>query len=297
MIKFTVFSDLHYDELPNGDKQIEELVGHIKAINPDFVISLGDLCDVMDSNKERVLDKFNSLGIPIYHMIGNHETDSCNLASALEFLSMKSAYYAFEFDDIKFIVLNSCYFNKDGQDIAYLGRNYREGNSVYPILPKAELEWLEEELSDGKKYVIFSHHSLINDFRDRGIFNREEIRKLFKGKDILLCMNGHDHGDDFKTTEGIPYYTVNSAGYVWCGFQIMSSEKLLEKYGYLKGCLFYKHALYVDVEIGNSQIGISGIDGEYLFVTPADVGLNDYIWNGVSIKPHTSSVVIDLKKE
>ena len=280
MIKFTVFSDLHYDELPNGDKQIEELVEHMKTVNPDFVVSLGDLCDMIDANKERVLDRFHSLGIPIYHTIGNHETDSCGLASALEFLSMKSAYY-----------------NKDGQDIAYLGRNYREENSVYPIVPKAELEWLEEELSDGKKYVIFSHHSLLNDFRDRGIFNREEIRQLFKGKDILLCMNGHDHGDDFKITEGIPYYTVNSAGYVWCGFHIMGSEELLEKYGYLKGCLLYKHALYVDVEIDDGQISISGIDGEYLSVTPDDVGLNDYIWNGVSIKPHTSSVVIDLGKE
>ena len=293
MIKFTVFGDLHYDELPNGDKQIEELIEHTKAATPKFMVSLGDLCDVIDANKERVLDKFNSLRIPIYYTIGNHETDSCSLASTLKFLSMKSAYYSFEFDDIKFIVLNSCYFQRESQDIAYLGRNYREENSVYPILPKAELEWLKEELSDGKKYVIFSHHSLVNDFRDRGIFNREEIRKLFEGKEILLCMNGHDHGDDFKTMEGIPYYTVNSAGYVWCGFQIMNSEELLEKYGYLKGFLFYKHALYVDVEIDDSQIRICGIDGEYLSVTPDDVGLGTYIWNGVSIKPHTSSVVID----
>ena len=119
MIKFTVFGDLHYDELPNGDKQIEELIEHTKAANPKFMVSLGDLCDVIDANKERVLDKFNSLGIPIYHTIGNHET--------------------------------SCYFQKEGQDIAYLGRNYREENSVYPILPKAELEWLKEEFLIGKK--------------------------------------------------------------------------------------------------------------------------------------------------
>ena len=48
-----------------------------------------------------------------------------------------------------------------------------------------------------------------------------------------MCMNGHDHGDDFKMVEGVPYYTVNSAGYVWCGFQMMGSEALRVKYGYL----------------------------------------------------------------
>ena len=295
MIKFTVFTDLHYDELPNGDEQIEELIHHIKAVNPDFTVSLGDLCHATDVNKGRVLEKLNSLKIPVYHMIGNHETDSCNLTDVLEFLSMKTPYYSFESDGIKFIVLNSCYFHKDDQDIAYMGRNYKEENSVYPVLPRAELDWLEKELSDGKKYVIFSHHSLINDFRDRGIFNKEEVRNLFKGKDILLCMNGHDHGDDFKIMDGIPYYTVNSAGYVWCGPQMMNSEDLVEKYGHLKGYLFYKHALYVDVEIDDNQIHISGMDGEYLSVTPEEAGLSTYTWNGVSIKPHTSSVVIDRR--
>lgn len=296
MVKYTVFGDLHYDELPDGDKQIDELISHIRAANPDFIVSLGDLCEPISSNKGRVLDKFNSLGVPVYHTIGNHETDHCDLSDVLDFFSMKLPYYSFEYDNIKFIVLNSCYFSNNGQESAYFGRNYRSDNSIYPILPKTEMEWLENELSDGKKYIIFSHHSLINDFRDRGISNRKEIRKLFKNKDVLLCMNGHDHGDDFKNIDGIPYYTVNSAGYVWCGFQIMSSEELLEKYGYLNGCLFYKKALSVNVEIDDSEIRIIGMDGEYLSVTPDDIGLNDYLWNGVSIKPQTSSIVIKLEK-
>ena len=51
-------------------------------------------------------------------------------------------------------------------------------------------------------------------------------------------MNGHDHGDDVKVIDNITYYTVNSASYMWCGFQIMASEKLMKKYGYLNGFLF-----------------------------------------------------------
>ena len=297
MIKFTVFGDLHYDEVSDGNKRVSELVEHIKSSQPDFVISLGDLCKPVEENKELVLDKFKELSIPMYHAIGNHETDACYLDTALEFLSLKSPYYSFQYADIKFIVLNSCYSSKGGQESAYYKRSYKGEDSIYPIIAKDEMDWLEKELSDGKKYIIFSHHSLVNEFRDRGIQNRTEIRNLFKGKDVLLCMNGHDHGDGFAVVDNIPYYTVNSATYVWCGSQIMSSDVLQQKYGYLHGMLLYKQALCVDVEIDDKEIRIKGMEGDYLSVTPDDVELHDYKWNGVSIKSQTSSKVISRGEE
>ena len=39
-MKFTVFGDLHYDELPNGNKQIEELIEHVKVVNPEFIMEM-----------------------------------------------------------------------------------------------------------------------------------------------------------------------------------------------------------------------------------------------------------------
>lgn len=296
MIKFTVFGDLHFDEVSDGNKRVNELVEHMKAKKPDFVVSLGDLCKPVDENKEIVLNKFMEIGVPMYHTIGNHETDACYLETALEFLSLKTPYYSFEYGDIKFIVLNSCYSSRNGQESAYYRRSYREDHSIYPIIPKDEQEWLEKELSDGKKYIIFSHHSLVNEHRDRGIHNREEIRSLFQDKEVLLCINGHDHGDGFTVVNNIPYYTVNSATYVWCGSQIASSEELKKKYGYLHGMLLYKQALRVDVEIDDEEIRIQGMDGDYLSVTPEDVELYDYRWNGVSIKAQTSSQVISRGK-
>lgn len=72
----------------------------------------------------------------------------------------------------------------------------------------------------------------------------------------------------------------------------MSSEKLKEKYAYLRGMLLYKQALHVDVEVDTGEIRIQGMKGEYLSVTPEDVELYDYRWDGVSIKAQTSSKVI-----
>ena len=254
MVRFTVFGDLHYDEVSDGEKRVAELTEHIKEVQPNFVISLGDLCSPIEDNKEIVLKKFRKTGITMYHTIGNHETDACCLDRVIDFLAMPSPYYSFSYKDVKFIVLNSC-------------------------------------------YIRFSHHSLVNNHRDRGIYNREEIRMLFQGKDVLLCMNGHDHGDEFVVVDDIPYYTVNSATYVWCGHQIAGSDKLKDKYGYLHGMLLYKQVLYVDVEIDDNEIRIQGMNGDYLSVTPEDVELYDYRWNGVSIKAQTSSRVISRKVE
>ena len=296
MVKFMVFGDLHYDEVPDGYRRVDELVAHAKESKPDCVVSLGDLCRPVEENNEKVLQKLNLLNVPIYHTIGNHESDDCCLEDAVEFLSLNNSYYSFEYSGIKFIVLNSCYCNKDGFEQPYYKKNYKRDALAYPIIPAEEMEWLQKELADDKKYIIFSHHSLANEFRDRGISNRNEVRELFKGKDVLLCMNGHDHGDALSIIDGISYYTVNSATYMWCGAQISSSEKLRKRYGYLKGMLLYKQALCVNIEIDEKEIRIKGMDGEYLSVTPEDVELYEFKWNGVSVRPQTSSHVISLSE-
>lgn len=290
MIKFMAFGDLHYDDIPDGDRRIGELLARAEETKPDFIVSLGDLCKPVDKNKA-VLQRLSSAGVPLYHTIGNHETDDRPLESALEFLSLEKPYYSFEYGDIKFIVLNSCYLDRNGEELPYLGRNYKDG-AVYPVIPSYELEWLKNELNDGKRHIIFSHHSLVNNHRDRGISNRSGIRDMLRDKNVLLCMNGHDHGDDVAALDGITYYTVNSAAYIWCGFHIMASERLMEKYGYLNGLLLYKQAFCVGVEIDDNEIRISGMEGEYLSVTPDDIELYDYKWNGVSVRPRTSSCVI-----
>ncbi len=48
------------------------------------------------------------------------------------------------------------------------------------------------------------------------------------------------------------------------------------------------------VEIDDKEIRICGMESEYLSVIPDDIGLHDYVWNGVSIKPHISSRLIKL---
>ncbi len=293
MIKFLVFTDLHYDEVRDGDKRIEELLASAKMRELDFIVSLGDLCNPVSEN-QKVLKRFNSLGIPFYNVIGNHETDNCKLSEILDFFSIKNPYYSVVCNGYKLIFLNTCYLRNGENEEVYYKKNFKCDLAVYPIVPAEEIRWLQEELNEGMKCIIFSHHSFINDFPKRGINNREEIRKCFVEKQVLLCMNGHDHGDAYSFVDGISYFTVNSANYAWLGSQIASSEALQEKYSYLHGMLQYKQAMSAYIEIDDREIRICGMDGEYLSVTPDDIELHDYRWNGVSIKPQISSQLIKV---
>lgn len=134
---------------------------------------------------------------------------------------------------------------------------------------------------------------------NRGVSNREEVRKLLekrneRSKKVLLCMNGHDHGDDVKLINGIYYYTLNSASYIWqCIKETYNySDEIHAKYPYLKDMILYEDALHAIVTIDeNANISIKSIDGSYQNVKPEDIGMPN-IWNGISIKPKTSSLKI-----
>jgi hypothetical protein len=83
---------------------------------------------------------------------------------------------------------------------------------------------------------------------------------------------------------GIHYVTINSSNYAWVGSQIAGSEELRRKYGHLHGILQYEKAMSACVEVDDREIRIIGQDCRYSSVTPDDIGLHDYRWNGVSVE-------------
>ena len=288
MVRFMVFSDLHYDEMADGDKRLNELINVIKIEQLDFCVSLGDFCEPHKSRNE-IYQKIKSAGVQVHYVIGNHEVENYQLDEVLRFLAMERDFYTFECEDCKFVILNSCYFRKKGRDYPYCGKNYKKDGTRYPFISQEQVDWLQSELEDNKRHIIFSHHSLINEFKDRGINNREVVRKLFNNKNVILCMNGHDHGDKFSMLNGVLYHTINSASYMWAGGYIAESKELMERYGYLHGIIPYKQALYALVEIDKSEIKVNGIVGNYEAITPDDLGISNRCWNGVSPEPNVSS--------
>lgn len=298
-LKFAMFSDLHYDAIPDGDRRVEELITYAKKAKVDFIIDLGDLCYPLEENK-RVLDKFRSSKLPCYFTIGNHNTDSFEVEKVVDFFNLERSYYSVIKGKIKFIILDANFINKGNKIIPFSKKNYVKSNDEYPYIPMEEIEWLKKELNDDEKYyIIISHHSLSNDFQKRGVSNRKEIRTLLeernlKGNRILFCPNGHDHGGDCKVINNIYYYTLNSSSYIWHGTKDVFnySKETHKKYPYLKDLIIYKEALHVVVNIDDEMnVSIEGINGNYQKHSPWDIGLSN-TWNGVSIEASTPSVYI-----
>lgn len=297
-IKFAVFTDLHYEHIPDGYERMINFLNNIKAEDVDFIMNLGDFCSPKKENK-LLLNMLKSNGKPYYHAIGNHDSDLYPKEEVINFLKMDNSYYAFTYGKVKFIVLDTCYIKTSNGYEPYFKRNYDKSKDIYPIIPDYELEWLENQLNDNSEYyVIFSHHSLENDFAKRGVYNREEIRKLIDRvnnteKKVLLCVNGHDHGDALEKIGETYYFGLNAMSYIWCGPEhehFCYSKKTHKEYPFIKDMILYKDGLYAIVTIGeNGNVNIKGMRGSYQNISPREVGLG-YMWNGRCILPVVSSL-------
>lgn len=298
-IKFAVFTDLHFEEIHDGEKRLREFIHNIKNEQVDFIINLGDFCIPKEENRF-LLDILKSTGKPIYNVIGNHDSDHQSKEKYLEFFGLNKSYYSFVKGNIKFIVLDSCYIKTEKGYKEYHKKNYRKTKDIYPVIPEEEIEWLKNELEDKNKYfIIFSHHSLENDFAKRGVYNRKDIRNIIdetnrKGKKVILCVNGHDHGDSIKKIGDTIYFGVNAMSYIWVGPEyehFCYSKEIHKKYPYIKDLILYNEGLYGIVTIKeDGNIEIKGMEGSYQNVTPIELGLGDR-WNGRSILPVISEFI------
>ena len=270
MIRFLVFADLHYDTVPDGDARVEALAARIEAVRPDFVLSLGDLCRPVEENCA-VLRRLGAAGAPVHHLVGNHDTDHGPLRRTLDFLGLERDYYSFTVDGVRFLMLNA-------------------GGSKPLCLPVAQLDWLRQEMEDpALRYVVCSHHSLANDFAQRGVANREAVRALLETRRTLLCLNGHDHGDACRVIHVVPYFTVNASSYLWHGMRKMTDypEETCRRYPVLNDCLLLDGPLSAVVEIDGGHVAIRGMRGAWRASSPVDIGLGE-TWNGVRISPDIS---------
>lgn len=306
MVRFGVFSDLHYDAVPDGDERIAELIRSFTASRVDFVIELGDLC-AAGNEYAKVPEAFALLGVPCHFSIGNHNSDFRRRDEALRFLGLRSGHYSALHGNVKFIFLDPNYVRSSAGVRPGCKLDISGPDDVYPFVPADQLEWLKRELADdGFYYVICSHQSLANEHtvgaNRRGVANSGEIRRILeernrRGKRVILCLNGHDHGDASSFINGICYYSLNAASYIWlpqphaCGADEAASCR--RGHSHRGRIILYREPLHIIVSINDGgEVTISGMSGHYADVTPADLGMGDR-WNGVSIRPETSSIRID----
>jgi 3',5'-cyclic AMP phosphodiesterase CpdA len=299
-IKFAIFTDLHYEHIHDGRQRIENFVSEIDHKDVDFIVELGDFCSPKQENRV-LLDILDSTGKPHYHLVGNHDSDLFTKEEFLHFLGMNNSYYSFTYGSVKFIALDTCFIQNSCGYEPYSKKNYNTTKGIYPVIPQDELNWLEDQLADDYPFfVILSHHSLENEFAQRGVYNRNAVQELINranssGKKVLLCLNGHDHADSIRKIEETYYFGLNSMSYIWFGPEyehFCYSPEIHKQYPFLKDMVLYREGLYAIITITEQgSIEVEGMEGHYQTISPEELGLKG-VWNGRDITPDISSLMI-----
>ena len=279
-VRFGVFTDLHTEFIHDAPQRVETFLKDCKKQNVDFCIELGDFCPPGEMNKEHkkmVLDLISDYSIPFYHAFGNHDMDNNCKADILDTFGLKDSYYSFDFGGVHFIVLDTCYYKEDGEDVSYSYKNYHKAEPEnIAELPEKQLLWLEQELKNTNlPSVCFSHHSLTKS--RAGIGNSEQFNNAVKQSPcgVMLCVCGHEHVDRLELIDKTYYYCLNGMSYYWAGSKYSHTtygESIEKKHPILRKVFPYSEPLYAIIEINDEEIQIIGKSGKIVGKSPAELG-------------------------
>ncbi|HEX6914938.1 MAG TPA: metallophosphoesterase [Chitinophagaceae bacterium] len=243
-LRFAFMSDVHVKPTEASEHGMRSAFRHVNNLRGvEFVINGGDaIMDALNASKEavqaqwdvwsRVLREENRL--KIHHCIGNHDAwgwqmkDEAIRADPLfdkawvrQVHGMSSNYYSFNYENWKFIVLDSAQENNGG----YIAR-----------VDEAQFIWLENELQSvaaGEHICIISHIPIVSFcaamFADKNLENGDwrisrallhvDARKLIelfrRYSNIRCCLSGHIHLQDKVEYSGIDYYCNGAVSGNW----------------------------------------------------------------------------------
>src|SRR5574344_1446151 len=91
-MKIGVFTDLHYDFVPDAERRLKIIIDDFTEQKVDFAVSLGDLCSPKKEN-DKIIDQLRSLPFPFFFCIGNHSKDNHAVEYVTQFLNIYIDYY------------------------------------------------------------------------------------------------------------------------------------------------------------------------------------------------------------
>jgi len=212
---FVFFTDSHVQPELKAPEGFEMAVKKINSLEPDFVVSGGDLImDALGQNYEKanmLYDLYNQVSskfkMPLYNTIGNHEhfgvyeKSGVDISNPLygkkmfmERIGKGKTYQSLDYEGWHFILLDSIGITEDRK---YIGE-----------VSQDQMKWLEDDLkkTGEKTPIVISTHipffSTITQFekgpcepnsRALVITNGHEVAKLFYPYNVKLMLQGHLH--------------------------------------------------------------------------------------------------------
>jgi 3',5'-cyclic AMP phosphodiesterase CpdA len=231
---FAFLTDIHLKPEMNAPVGFQMAIDKVNQLNPDFVLTGGDLVyDAMRGNQARSDTLFSlyknmsaNFKMPVYNCIGNHDlfaiypespesSDHPDYKYGMFERYFGDTYYSFDHKGWHFIVLNSLDVTADKK---YKG-----------FFNEEEMRWLKNDLEKVDKQtpiVITTHIPMISTYSDvsgrEGKSNAEnssEIFKMLENHNLKLILQGHIHWKEYGfVNDKFQYITGGSiAGNGWKG--------------------------------------------------------------------------------
>ena len=228
--KVCVFTDIHFDDFwPNSDDTsfLDGIMARAEREKCDMMVHLGDFMHGVEKPRQKMfVEKYNASRIPAYHVLGNHDQDQCDDRATLEAYRMRgSGYYSFDMGGFRFVVADANYFRCEPGKFVHYGKAGcpRIGGRIGYWVPPEQLEWLRSAIVGSPLPCVVMAHESFERANYLPVQNAAEVRRIFaeanakKPGTVRLVMNGHNHNDNLRILDGIPYWDVNSANYQWFG--------------------------------------------------------------------------------
>ena len=270
-MKFLIFSDLHHAPGVFVGGSYEDLTTMERAAldaGCDFIIHAGDFCHGPSEVRDYV-EAYNSLAVPTYHCLGNHDTDETSYEETLAAYRMPSNYYYFDCKGYRFIMLDPNYMYQGGEYIHYSLRNYYHKHPVRDYIPKEQLEWLEKTLDESPYPAVLISHESIERHAD-GIKNRADVLDIINRANkknpgrVILAFNGHYHRDYMRVLDGVLYMDLNSASLDYISYAHDKVPKeMRESMSEVDHTLIYNDLLYAIVTLEDGLVAVDGVESSF----------------------------------
>lgn len=174
----------------------DDIITGLIGTTADFYLALGDIMYDDLNLYPRMNRVVGQLGIPVYHVPGNHDTNyrvpDHNNANETFRRFYGPDYYSFNVGKVHFVSLNT---------VKYKGWNKEENKSkgYTGYVHEKQLTWLKNDLSfvPQDHLVVLTMHIPISTEQDEKpatmVTNREALFEVLKNRKHLLALAGHMH--------------------------------------------------------------------------------------------------------
>jgi hypothetical protein len=195
-----------FDAIVMGDPQTrtekeldyyrDDVISRLIGTDADLYIALGDILYDNLSYYHRMNQIVSQMGIPVYHVLGNHDMNFHTKGHIHEAETFKNTYgpdyYSYNYGKVHFVTLNSVKYNgwnkKENKKGTYIG-----------YIHEKQLTWLKNDLAlvPDDHLVVLTMHIPIDSKMYKNdhsvIVNREALFKVLESRSHLLALAGHQH--------------------------------------------------------------------------------------------------------